>query len=452
MTQYGEFPGVRTKVEGGQLTGVVVGVTQKLVMFGAGDPDTATADPGVLTEVASRQDAQAKFGEGSHLSEQLRRAIGNGAHRDYAFGLMVDSSEETESFTGTQSAQLSVSPVLRDESTVSAQDTSNAVSVSVEFRFWTGTDLTNNPPSGDNQIFLNPVTGEWVADESGSYEITYRDPDWDGAIAAADRALNPEETGVYAALTDNETVANTLFGKTRSLRKSEYKMIRAVAGSQPNLDSASGNGYDPGLPHYDSSTYTDAIDREACYLHAPSMSEEGQFMTGGIAGLFAGHSLTDPVYNDPVNGYIGAAQDLTRVDIGNFRDEEVMPIVQRGSLRVKDSGSTSSATDWERDHFTRRIVDQIILIVKAIGDAIIGRINNDTTRAIAETEIRAEILSLVRQDILKPNPDDGDAATEPNWTVNVREDPNDAQQANIEIGVTPFGVVKRVDETVTINE
>jgi len=179
---------------------------------------------------------------------------------------------------------------------------------------------------------------------------------------------------------------------------------------------------------------------------APTRRENGgRLVTGGVAGLFAGNGLTNPVYNDALNGYTGVEQKLTKAEANDLRDAGVIPIRQEGSIRVADNTSTSSATDWERDFFTRRVVDQVILVAKQIGDSIIGRRNTEQTRNIAEASIRGNIENFVEDGLLRPNTDD-----DQRWYVDAYPEQNDTNKVNIDIGVTPVGVVKIVDETITI--
>ncbi len=129
-----------------------------------------------------------------------------------------------------------------------------------------------------------------------------------------------------------------------------------------------------------------------------------------------------------------------------MRDQNVIPIRQAGSIRVKDNLSTSTDTDWERDFWRRRIADRVILIGKTIGDSILGRINDERTRDAAERLIAAELRELVGDRLLKPNSDD-----ENNWFVDVYESSSNPNEVKIDIGFTPYGIVKRIDESIVIN-
>jgi len=224
--------------------------------------------------------------------------------------------------------------------------------------------------------------------------------------------------------------------------RNQFKMVRGLAGAQPNTNSSE----TPPDAGFDTGSYSDALDDDAQFVHAPTRRENSvRLVTGGVAGLFAGNGLTNPVYNDALNGYTGVEQKLTKAEANDLRDAGVIPIRQEGSIRVADNTSTSSATDWERDFFTRRVVDQVILVAKQIGDSIIGRRNTEQTRNIAEASIRGNIENFVEDGLLRPNTDD-----DQRWYVDAYPEQNDTNKVNIDIGVTPVGVVKIVDETITI--
>jgi len=153
------------------------------------------------------------------------------------------------------------------------------------------------------------------------------------------------------------------------------------------------------------------------------------------------------VYNDTINtGGTSLVQKLTRSEATDLRDAQVIPLREAGAIRAKGNLSTSTESDWQRDFWRRRIVDRSILIAKEVGDAIIGRINDEQTRTAAERTIRTELQSLANDRLIKDNTGD-----ETNFFVDVYEDSTNADEVNIDIGVTPQGIVKRVDATVTIN-
>lgn len=439
MTTFGSFPGVQVQTQGGGISGVQVGSEETLVIFGQADLSSGSATVEEPTQVGSRQDADAKFGAGSELANAVKEALANGANINYLYGVAIDTTSVTaESFTGSATGTLANEPIVEDISTITVTDVTASTETAVEFRY----DSPPTAPTDTDTVHINPLTGEWAADESSEYEFDYEYQEWQDGFGAADTVVNEDETAVYAALSDAESVAVDLSGKVTTLR-GEYQMVKGLTGAQPNANSSES----PPDPSYDTATYDDAVNDDAMFLIAPARKADStDTIIGGVAGLFAGHAINEPVYNDAVSGYTDLEQKLARSEAQDLRDAQVIPVRQSGTVRVKDNTSTSDETDWERDFWRRRIVDRVILLGKIVGDATVGRINDETTRNAAESTLFAELDALVGERLLEPN-----TGEETNWYVDVYQEPTDPDQVNIDIGITPQGIVKRVDESITIN-
>jgi hypothetical protein len=240
--------------------------------------------------------------------------------------------------------------------------------------------------------------------------------------------------------------------------RGNFKLINALSGAQPNDNevitsddqtlASDHSNYTRRDAQFDTATFSQgSVDSDHYFKLAPvRLENEPKTILGGVSGLFAGNPLSDPIYNDAVSGYGTLEQSFTKADADNMRGEQVIPVRQAGSIRVKDNLSTSTETDWERDFWRRRIADRVILIAKTIGDTIIGRINDEQTRSSAGRLIRSEIRELVADRLLQPN-----TADEERWFVDVYESSTNANEVKIDIGFTPFGIVKRIDESITIN-
>jgi hypothetical protein len=448
MATYGSFPGVKVTTRGGGIAGVQVGAEEKLVIFGEGDTANATASVNEPTQIGARGEADTKFGEDSELATAMKDALANGANINYLYGVMLETSAVTaEAFGGTDSGTLANAPIVEDLSTITVSDTTDGTSSSdadfaLEFTYESPPTQPSLEGSETDSVVINPLSGEWAADSSSDYEFDYEYQEWGNGFDAADTVLEEGETGIYAALSDAESVASNLSGKVTTLR-GQYQMVMGVSGAQPNINSSES----PPDAQYDPATYSDAIDDDSYFLVAPARTQDSEkTIVAGVAGLMAGHAIDNPIYNDVLSGFLDLEQKLLKAEADDFRDEQVIPIRQQGSIRVKDNRSTSSATDWERDFWRRRIVDRVILLAKQVGDSTIGRINDERTRNIAETQLFSEIAELVNDRLLKPN--DG---SETNWFVDVYEDSTNSDQVNIDVGITPYGIAKRIDESITIN-
>lgn len=394
----------------------------------------------------------------------MREALGNGGNIDFLYGVAPRRYNVANETQSTQSGTLNNAPIweedVADESNIQAiavEDDTGPVTMTVEY------DYSSPPaqPSAADTVAVNPLTGEYAADAApdGDYQFDYKYLDWQSAFDAAEVAavVEEDETGIFDAVSDSDLVSADL-NSTVTTHRGNYKLINAISGAEPNDnevitsdDLALANdhsNYTRRDARFDTSTFSKgSVDADHYFKLAPVReADTPKTVLGGVGGLFAGNPISDPIYNDPLNGYDELEQSFTKQDADNMRGEEVIPIRQAGSIRVKDNLSTSTDTDWERDFWRRRIADRVILIGKTIGDTIIGRINDEQTRNAAARLIRAEIRELVDDRLLKPNTQD-----ETNWFVDVYESSTNSNEVKIDIGFTPYGIVKRVDETITIN-
>lgn len=455
MATYGDFPGVRINTTGGGLTGVEIGAEEKLVIFGKGDPANGSVNANEPTQITSLSSIDTKFGAGTKLASAMKQALANGANREYLYGVMLSGSSQTvetknsQDHTGSSKLQAPIEQEIGDiqvwEET-SGDGSYDDNELNVEFRYETNTDstttdFTSNPPEASDTVFINPLTGEWVADSTGDYEFTYSILDFQSALDSADRVLDEGETGVYTVLSETPDVHSALTSKVGTLR-SNYQLVQGVAPARPNVTDV-----DNGNAEFEAANYADNTDNDAVYLFAPGRERNTQYtITGAVAGLMAGHPITEPVYNDALSGLDDLEQKLTGSEATDLRESQVIPVRQGGSIRLKSNASTSTESDWTRDFWRRRIVDRVILLTKQVGDDTIGRINDDESRDDAEDVIYSELSGMVNDRLLKPNTE-----TETRWYVEVVEDDTNSDQMNIDVGVTPQGIVKRIDESITIN-
>jgi len=485
MATYGEFPGVRVETQSGGITGITIGEEEKLVLFGesnytldtSGDSDElvvegddATLDVSASSpeQINALREADTKFGAGSELADGMREALANGANLAFLFGVAVPRDFVEAEVQSTQTGSLdnvalvehtgesvdSTGDTIGDMG-ISATDTTDG-DLSVELRY-NGSPAT---PTEEDTVFVNPLTGEYAADAaaSGEYEFSYTYNDYSTAFSAEEvrGIVNENETGVYVALSDSDSVASSLQTEISTLR-TNFQLVNGVCVAEPNdnelLDAANTSDENGGADaRYDAGNYGSAnqsVSEEYFYKFAPGREEDVvKTIVGGVGGLFAGNPISDPVYNDELNGYQSLEQTFSKTDADNMRGEDIIPVRSGGAIRVQGNRSTaySSADTVAADFFTRRITDRVILIGKQVGDNTIGLINDEDTRSRAARLIRAELRQLVADGLIKPN-----SETENNWRVEVYEETTNRNEVNIDISFTPYGIVKRVDETITVD-
>src|SRR6056297_1448399 len=485
MATYGEFPGVRVETQSGGITGITIGEEEKLVLFGesnytldtSGDSDElvvegddATLDVSASSpeQINALREADTKFGAGSELADGMREALANGANLAFLFGVAVPRDFVEAEVQSTQTGSLdnvalvehtgesvdSTGDTIGDMG-ISATDTTDG-DLSVELRY-NGSPAT---PTEEDTVFVNPLTGEYAADAaaSGEYEFSYTYNEYSTAFSAEDvrGIVNEDETGVYVALSDSDSVASSLQTEISTLR-TNYQLVNGVCVAEPNDNellgdantSAENGGADA---RYDAGNYGSAnqsVSEEYFYKFAPGREEDVvKTIAGGVGGLFAGNPISDPVYNDELNGYQSLEQTFSKTDADDMRSEDIIPVRSGGAIRVQGNRSTgfSSNEAVAADFFTRRITDRVILIGKQVGDNTIGLINDEDTRSRAERLIRVELRQLVADGLIKPNTEN-----ETNIAVDVYEDTTNRNEVNIDISFTPYGIVKRVDETITVD-
>jgi hypothetical protein len=481
MATYGSFPGVRVTTQSGGISAIAIGEAEKLVIFGEssyaydsgeilveGDDTSLDVSASVPEQISARRQANAKFGDGSELAEGMKEALANGANIDFLYGVAVPRDFVEAEVQSTQSGTLDNFPLVENtgdavnsgsgslnDQGIDVEDTT-AGSMDVELRY----NGAPSQPSDSETVYVNPLTGEFAADAApdGDYEFSYTHKEYSTAFSAEDvrNVVNEDETGVYVALSDSDSVSSSLQSEVSTLRDN-YQLVNAICVAEPNdndLLEAANTSDENGGAHarYDASDYVNAnqsVSAEYFYKFAPGREESvPKTIAGGVGGLFAGSAISDPIYNESLTGYQSLEQSLSKTDADNLRDQDIIPVRSGGGLRVTGNRSTvfTDSQTVAAEFWTRRITDRVILIGKQVGDRIIGRINDEDTRSQAERLIRQQMRQLVQDRLIRAN-----SADEQNFTVDVYEDETDRNQVKIDIAFSPYGIVKRVDETITVD-
>jgi len=493
MATYGNFPGVKVTTESGGITNVSVGEEEKLVFFGEanyavngdgtglvveGDDPTLSVKANEPEQINAPRVADLKFGNGTELAEAMKESLGNGANLDYLYGVPVQRTvvegESQGSLSGTldnvelvESAgapvDLSSGGSVNDFGIQPVEDPDNAaVPLNVEFRYEELLDASSPEPEADSEnVFINPLTGEYSADPNTvtPIEFSYTYNDYQSAFQSSETqsVVNENETGVFFALTDSDSVSGELNTVVSNLRN-DYQLVNALSFAEPNASNlyedsevtVENGGADA---RFNTATYDQAnnsVSEAHYYKFAPGRLEGvDRTIGGGLGGLFAGNPITDPIYNEVLSGYQSLEQQFSKSEADEMRDEDIIPIRTGGNVRVKGNRSTAfdpTINSVAADFWTRRITDRVILIGKQIGDSIIGRINDEETRNSAERRIGQELRQLADRRLIRPN-----NGEETNWTVTAYQDPTNDDKVNIDIVFSPYGIVKKVDETITVD-
>jgi hypothetical protein len=473
MATYGSFPGVRINTQAGGITSIAIGEEEKLVIFGeanydasndvAGDDASLSIDAATPEQISSNNNANAKFGTGSELAEAMILARTNGANVDFLYGVAVpreDVVDEAISGASGDSGTLSNVELVEDPSSFEVKDSGGStLDVDIEFRYEDAPASDGGYAAApDDTLFVNPLNGAYQVTDGAmattAATVSYTYSDYNAALTAEEvrRVVNETETGIYAVLSDSTSVATSLQAEV-SARRDDFQLVNGLCGAEPNSsqvfeDNEVRGGADA---RYDTGAYSKdaALTDESMYLFAPARQEDTDVtVIGAIGGLFAGNPIDDPIYNDALSGVSALEQTFTKSDADNMRGQNVIPLREAGLIRVVGNRSAAFGESGAvaPDFFTRRITDRVIIIAKQVGDRIIGRINDQDTRDAAQRLIFAELRELARDGLIRNN-----AGDTTNFSVEVTEDATNSNEVDIDISFTPFGIVKRVDETITVD-
>jgi hypothetical protein len=485
MAVFGNFPGVRVTTQSGGISGVTIGEEEKLVLFGEprydvnsngevvvdGDDVALTPSVGEPVQIRARREADGRFGQGSPLTGAMKDAIANGADIGLLFAVAVPRTvivgevqttqtgtlgESKDSLELVENTGVPAAPSTGDANDfgISAEDDDGALEV--ELRYSPAPSI----PSESKTVHVNPLTGEYAVSDDllGDPVFDYTRNEYGDAFSrkAVVNVVDENETGIFATLSESDAAAAKLDGQVASLRE-DFQMVNAVSSAEPNasevlVDAETSDENGGADARFDAANYGTAnqgVSSERFYKFAPTrLKDEERKLMGGVGGLFAGNAIENPIYNDELTGFQQLEQKLTRTEADNLRDNDVIPVRSGPSVRVVGNRSTnfSSSDTVAASFFTRRVTDRVILIAKTVGDEILGQVNDEDTRSTAEGLIISQLRQLVSDGLIRPN-----TGSETNFSVDVFESSTDNNKVNIDVSFTPFGVVKRVDETITVD-
>lgn len=430
MVTYGTttIPSDQITVLAGSSVAISVAFENSIGLVGGMDTANGTATDGEVTTVRSPTDAADKFGSGSELHEQVTLAFQNGAGTIYA--LPVEEASTTETFGATSSGTVANVPVMdpnvHDEHEVTARDTVDSVDMTVNIVY----DTPTQPTDSDTMQF-NPVTGEWAADESSDYDITYDYGDWS---ATALEPILDESPRIIGLLTENEPTVNTLATELNS-RATNFDFMHSVAGANPTVDPAN---------------YSDGVDERRVSLTFPSRAyvdaaETDEHRTvGAVAGYLASLPLGLSSTNDQIGGFTSLARTPSGYgpsDAGNLVDEEVMPLLDYPPVTIVKDMTTSTEPKFERV-YAMQIVDEATELSHLISRNFVGGQNTSATRQNLRRSHENTFLGM----------ENGSPKLLDDYTVSVEEDSSDPKQANVTIALDVVDVMDTIDATITVGD
>ncbi|AFH21641.1 hypothetical protein OSG_eHP6_00040 [environmental Halophage eHP-6] len=438
MTEFGNSR-ISVTTQGGGIGALNLNVTEKLVIFGRGDPAGGTVNINEPTQVTGPGQLDAVFGADTRINEAMRDAAGNGTAFSVMFGVVPEQVAVTDEAIAGGSGTLDNIPI-EDPSLIDIQNTTAGQSESVVFRYEEPID-TSILASGE--VAINPDTGAVAAGDTDNYEIDYEYHEWQAAFDSAVDVIDPQEAGQWCVLSDSGSVVSDAVGSITPLRENQFKMIRLAAGAEPNATASDGE------PQIDPSAYSDNVADAASFLFGPARevtaTESVRTALGAIGGKMASVPLSESILGESLNGVGDLVQRANVPTQEDLADNEVIPVSDFGSPAIEENLSTSDA-GRRQTYFTRRLADRLILAARAIARAVRGDVANPDTAGLVENRLEDEIVSLVDDGLLEPNADD-----EEKFFVSAQADPNNPKRLIVDFGFTPEGIVDQVEFTATVS-
>jgi hypothetical protein len=414
------IPGTSATVRSGGTTAVGAAFTTTAALVGVMDTDNGDATPGEVYTIESSSEAGTQFGEGSELKEQTDLAYLNGAGLVYAYP--VTETETTESFAAQSSGTLAeapaINPTLHEHIDITAEDTSSNTSVEVVI------DPNPTTPADADTIELDPTTGDWEADTSSDYDITYEYGDYSTGIEEVAK-LVPRSLGV---LTENTSVANDLLTELNSYDV-DFDFMHGYVGAPADTTASS---------------YSDSFDDRRLVVTAPSRgyldsAETNEARTvGAVAGKQAGKPLGDSTTYESLDGFASLRTAYTNSELATLIDSQVYPIKEGGGVKVIKDMTTSTDTRFERV-YASEIVDEVTQISNEIAQNYIGNVNTADERTLLAESHRTSYSQLEDDQLLE------------DYFVGVSKGANDFE-VDVEIGIDVIGIMDTIDVTVTVGD
>lgn len=435
MVTYGTTGFNTVTIEPSDSVQVSAAFDASVALIGNYDAGNGSASTEQVYEVDGPSEARTLFGDNSELANQYQLAVNNGAATVYAVA-PSETLDQTESFSSTDGSgsgdSLSNTPVLNpnlhNEHDISAQDTSEAVSVTVNIVY----DDTPSQPTDSNTINLNPYNGEWRADASSSYDITYDYLDYTGAIQ--DSGLVDESPRYISVLQEQEGVASDLLTEIDA-ESTVFNFMRGLVGGQPKPDSTSVSSF--------VSNYSDSLDDQRMIVVEPPFGTFDGTLTrihGALAGHLAGKELGDSATFETLTGFESLR---TTYDLSNGKDfaedSQVLTVADANGDRIVRSVTTSTTTEFSRVHKVE-IIDEVAELSHLICQDYLGEDNTQENRELLEDDHRALLRGF-------------QVATPPlldAYSVTVKEDSTDDSRVIVDLGVDIVDVMETIDVTVAV--
>ena len=397
MTTFGttDYPSSNVTVDSGGTIAVSAAFENTIGIVGGMNTENGSANTGETIRVSS-SGATNQFGEDSELKDAVDLAASNGVNTIYA--CPVPETETTESISATTSGTLDNVPIfdpnVNGEHELSGTDTSE----SAELTFNVVYESPPSTPTEDNTINVNPNTGEFEADESSDYDITYTYGDYDTAIA--DLAKKVPRT--MAVGTESITTANTLL-TTLNTYAQTFGFMHGFVGAEPDLTPAD---------------YSNTLDDRRISVVGPSRGYTDAANTNmvrtvnAVAATQSAKPLGESTTADSISGIVDIYQDFSG-DFKKLTDAQVLPLRKSGNIEIVKDMTTSTDVKFERI-YASEVTDEASEISNHISSQFIGEPNTGTNRNLLGESHDSAYAEMQRDNILDAYQIDIEEGADPN--------------------------------------
>ena len=421
VKQYGDRtePGVVSTTESDLSVSIRGDAPADPALVGPADLDDGDADPGEVKVVTRPSQARQFFGneETSPLTGNIIDAMFEGASPVYAAA--VDTNAENETVAAGEGI-LAEAPLVEGETIVNGG--------AGEAVYALGEPLPEAADVGDEEVYLDPATGDFVAGASVT-EIDYVWQDYENALREMSEDGSGEIIDMLGVLTENvdvQTEAQFRLGQMAN----EYNFAVGFFPAETYIPSKI--------------DYTPAFDNSRIQLIYPGRDEDGNHVIGAYVGLRASIGIRTTPIRRRLSSKRILAERLDRDERGALIDNFVVPIQSSmtGAQVMDDINTVNPVENAEEKNYrfayTRLVLDYITKTIQINEEGFIGRLNRPAIR----NALQAAITSSLQE--LKEN------AQVIDFSVYVEA--QDATTADVEISLHLAQPMRYIENTITVGE
>jgi len=426
MVQIGntKLPGVQTTVESSASVGVNVGAPANVAIVGQADLSNGTATANSVESITTPVKARKKFGDESPVTQNCIDALSEGAYPVYAVGVEKTSvTGEDISGIGSTSGTLANSP---------GEEDADAYSFTVDLTSKSAVITYDNPANknpGADEVYVNPVTGEFELDAapSSSGDVDYEYHDYESAIDEIE-ASYADIVDFVGSLSENNTVTSYELSAVNRL-ETQYEFAVVIAGAESYID--------------DFTSVEAEADDSRLQEYYPARNSDGESIIGSILGKKASLGISASAMNKNLSSQNDLRVTLSRSEQENLVDARINPVsdVGAGSRLVDDMTAVTSGNTEESSFnqgISRLVTDFVTESVHEISQGYVGELNTQSAR----NSLRGDIVTVLKR-LLGLQAITG-------FTVTVDE--VDAMTASVDVGINTIDPLRNIVANITAGE